>query len=254
MSKTHEMKELMHILVQSLHNRARKYHYKLTGDSPECLSRLIELDEAGMHHLLHKCGLFDEKSKKYKNSGVIDQHDMFHPCTILNFVRITYSQEKERNVNTKDYYLTVGKDTVKNELRLPCNQYRHKTSPGCNDKKKNHYLEIYPPTIRLNREEKELAEKLKVLVFQSMPMTVRRKQKQSCKKVSAGGALQPSSISALQPSSLSALPPSSSSTKKTTLSTVTPPLTRNSKSGILDLLHKSLTRFVMEEGGSICVD
>jgi endonuclease III len=87
MSEIEEMKELiMHILlVQSLHNQAPTYHCKLTGDEPECLSRLIELDETGMHHLLHKCGLFDKKSKKYKMSGVIDQHDRFAPSTILNF-------------------------------------------------------------------------------------------------------------------------------------------------------------------------
>jgi hypothetical protein len=65
-----EMKELMH---------NQKYHYKLIGDTPECLPHMLELDEAGsMHHFLHKCGLFDEKSKKYnKVSVIIDQHDTF---------------------------------------------------------------------------------------------------------------------------------------------------------------------------------
>ena len=122
MSKIQEMIELLHVLVQSIHNRAPKYHYKLTGDEPECLSRLIELDDAGMHHLLYKCGLFDEILKKYQFHGVVDQHDMFAPCTILNFVRILYSQEKERNVNTKDFDLTVGMNDT-NKLRLPHNQY-----------------------------------------------------------------------------------------------------------------------------------
>jgi hypothetical protein len=65
MSKIEEMKELLHKLVQLLHNRAKMYHYKLTGDNPECLLHLIELDEAGVHHFLYKCGLLlDEKSKK----------------------------------------------------------------------------------------------------------------------------------------------------------------------------------------------
>jgi hypothetical protein len=81
MSKIEEMRELMHNIVQSLHNRSPRYHYKLTGDEPECLSRLLELDEAGMHHLLDKCEPFDDKSKKIKMSGVVDQHDMFDcPC------------------------------------------------------------------------------------------------------------------------------------------------------------------------------
>ncbi len=60
------MRELMHNVVQSLHNRSPRCDYKLTGDEPECLSHLLELDEAGMHHLLD-----------VKMSGVVDQHDMF---------------------------------------------------------------------------------------------------------------------------------------------------------------------------------
>jgi hypothetical protein len=54
-------------------------------------------------------------------NGVVDQHhDMFVPCTILSFSRITYSQEKDRNISTKELYLTVGKDMdKKNELRVP---------------------------------------------------------------------------------------------------------------------------------------
>ena len=80
MAESLEIIELMHCLVQSLHKRARKYHYKLTGDEPECLSCLLDIDDAGMDHLLHQCGLFDEKKKKYKNSGVSDQHGMFAPC------------------------------------------------------------------------------------------------------------------------------------------------------------------------------
>ena len=63
MSKIEEMKELLHNLVQLIHNCAQMYHYKLTGDNTECLLRLLELDEAGVHHLLYKCGLLlDEKS------------------------------------------------------------------------------------------------------------------------------------------------------------------------------------------------
>jgi hypothetical protein len=92
------------------------------------LSRLIDLNEAGMHHFLHKCGLFDEKLKKYKMSGgIVDQHEMFAPCTILNFSRSTYSVEKDRNINNKELYLTVGKDN--NKLCLPSNQYGLTTSP-----------------------------------------------------------------------------------------------------------------------------
>jgi hypothetical protein len=153
-----------------------------------------------MHHLLHKCELFDEKTKKYQLHGVVDQHDMFAPCTILNFVRVTYSLEKESNVNNKDFYLTIGMED-KNNLRLPRNQYGTTPSPGGIKKKKIHQLEIMPPTIRLNKYEKEVLEKLKDLLHQSIPRTARRKQQnQSCKKDSAG-ASQPSSLTAPQPSS-----------------------------------------------------
>ena len=64
MSKIDEMRMLMHSVVQSLHNRVSSYHYKLTGDTPESLSRLFDLDEAAMHHLLHECGLFEREIKK----------------------------------------------------------------------------------------------------------------------------------------------------------------------------------------------
>ena len=138
-----------HSVVQSLHKRAQKYHYKLTGDEPECLSRLLELDEAGMHHLLDKLGLFDEKSKKFKMSGVVDQHDMFVPCAIMNFYKVTYSQEKSKIVKTKEFYLTIGMDDDMNKLRLPCNQYGTTPSPGKNKTKKVHTLETLLPTIRL---------------------------------------------------------------------------------------------------------
>jgi hypothetical protein len=244
MSDLQDLKKLLHIFVQSLHNRVSTYHYKLSGDTPECLSRLLDLDEPAMHHLLHKCELFDEKTKKYQLHGVVDQHDMFAPCTILNFVRVTYSLEKESNVNNKDFYLTIGMED-KNNLRLPRNQYGTTPSPGGIKKKKIHQLEIMPPTIRLNKYEKEVLEKLKDLLHQSIPRTARRKQQnQSCKKDSAGAS---------QPSSSTAPQPSSSLTKKTTLSTDSPPTTRNSKAGILALILKSLTRFVTDEGGSVCV-
>jgi hypothetical protein len=206
MSKKQEMNELMGLLVKSIHSRSSRYHYKLTGDEPECLSCLIDLDEAGTHHLLHQLGLLDEKTKKYKMSGVVDQHDMYAPCTILNFARSTYSIEKKKNVKNKEFYLTVGK--INNEIRLPSNQYGLVMSPDDeNKKKKIHVLEILPPTIRLSKDEKEMAEKLKVLVYNSMPMTVRRNQlHQSGKKAS---------VEAPQPSSAMTAEPTSSLAKKT---------------------------------------
>jgi hypothetical protein len=185
MAKIEEMKKWMHVVVEALRKRASIYHYKLTGDDPECLSRLLELDEAGVHHLLFKCGLLsDETSKKYKKSGVVDQHNMFAPCGILSFSIFTYSEEKKCSIGKKEYYLTIGKvmDT-EIKLHLPRNQYGTKASPNLLDKQKIHVLEIIPPTIQLNKDEKDAVEKLKVLVFQSMPMTVRRNQcNQSGKK------------------------------------------------------------------------
>jgi hypothetical protein len=112
----------------------------ITTSKTECLLHLIDLDEAGMHHLLHKCVLFDEKSKQYKMSGIVDQHDMFALCTILNFSRSTYSLKKEKSIKTKEFYLTVGKES--NELS---NQYGLATSlDDKNTKKKMHILKILP--------------------------------------------------------------------------------------------------------------
>ena len=58
-------------------------------------------------------------------------------------------------------------------------------------------------------------------------------------------APHPQSVTDALPSSLA---------KKTTSSTDAIPITRFSKSGFLDSLQKSIACFVMEEGGSICVD
>jgi hypothetical protein len=202
MSKIEKMRELMHNVVQSLHNRSPTYHYKLTGDDPESLSRLLDLEEAGMHHLLFSCGfLSDVLTKKYKKSGVVDQHDMFAPCTILHFAKMIYNPEKDKFIRTREYYLSVGKDN--NELRLPNNQYVLATSPDDENKtKKIHSLEILPPAIRLNKYEKEVIEKLKVLVFQSMPTRLeRRKQSNVSGKNASAVAAQPQSVTTALPSS-----------------------------------------------------
>ncbi len=147
-------------------------------------------------------------------------------------------------MNTKDFYLTVGIDNTK-KLRLPRNQYGLEPSPGKNIRKKIHRLEILPPAIRLNKDEKELVEKLKVLVFKSMPSLVRRKQPTVSGKKASAVAPQSQSVTAALPSSLA---------EKTTSSTAIYPTTRNSKSAILGLILKSLTRFVTEEGGTVCVN
>jgi hypothetical protein len=70
-------------------------------------------------------------------SGTVDQqHHMYAPCTILNFSRIKHSQENDRNVKTKAFYLNVDKDIDKNKLHLPRNQYGHTTPPGDNSIKR----------------------------------------------------------------------------------------------------------------------
>jgi hypothetical protein len=141
----------------------------------------------------------------------------------------------------------VGKKN--NEIRLPSNQCGLAMSPDDkNKKKKIHVLEILPPTIRLSRDEKEVAEKIKVLVFQSMPMLVRRNQTNQSGKKTSGGGPQPSSV-------MAPVLPTSSLGKRNTLTIDFNLITRFSKSGFLDLLQKLVAPpFVMEEGGSICVD
>jgi hypothetical protein len=189
--------------------------------------------------------LLDETSKKYKRSGVIDQHDMFASCTILNLTKSMYSQEKDKFMRTKEYYVTIGKGN--DELRLPSNQYGLASSPD-NEKKKTkiHILEILTPNIRLSKEEKVMVEKVKVLLHLGMPMTVRRNQTNPSGKKASVGAPQPSCATALQPTS--------SLAKKNTSSTDAIPITRFSKFGFLDSLKKTLTCFVMQERGSICVE
>jgi hypothetical protein len=78
-----------------------------------------------------------------------------------------------------------------------------------------------------------------------MPRLERRKQSNPSGKKASGVAPQLQSVTAALPSSLA---------KKTTLSTAIYPTTRNSKSAILDLILKLPTRFVTEEGGSVCVN
>jgi hypothetical protein len=134
----------------------------------------------------------------------------------------------------------------KNKLCVPGSQYGSTSSPGVLEKKKTHIVEILPPTIQLNKDEKEVAECFKVLVFQSMPMTVRRNQMNQSGKKASVGALQPSSATAMQPTS--------SLAKRPTLSTDATLITNFLKSGFFHLLQKPVTHCVMEEGGSICVD
>jgi hypothetical protein len=66
---------------------------------------------------LDKCGLFDDdKLKENKFSGVLDQNNMVVPCAIMNFYKVTYSQENDKIMKTKQFYLAVGNDVDKSEL------------------------------------------------------------------------------------------------------------------------------------------
>ncbi len=47
-------------IVASIHKRADSYFWKLVGDSPECLSTLMECKQHLMIHILGKSDLHDE--------------------------------------------------------------------------------------------------------------------------------------------------------------------------------------------------
>ncbi len=50
----------------SINDQANIYHWKLVGDSPECILKLIECDDENlMNHILDLCGLYDSKKKQY---------------------------------------------------------------------------------------------------------------------------------------------------------------------------------------------
>jgi hypothetical protein len=51
------------------------------------------------------------------------------------------------------------------ELHLPQNQYRTIASPGVLEKRKACVLEILPLAIRLNKDQNDAVEKLKVVVY-----------------------------------------------------------------------------------------
>jgi hypothetical protein len=50
----------------SINDRAKTYHWKLAGDSPECILKLIECDDENlMNHTFDICGLYGSKKKQY---------------------------------------------------------------------------------------------------------------------------------------------------------------------------------------------
>ena len=79
--KKGEFTKLLGDIVASIHKRADTYFWKLIGDSPECLSTLLDCEKHLMTHILGKCDLYDEDNKRYTN-GIKDSFRRFAPCEI----------------------------------------------------------------------------------------------------------------------------------------------------------------------------
>jgi hypothetical protein len=57
---------LMNEILMCINDQADIYHWKLVGDSPECILKLIECDDENlMNNILDLCGLYDSKKKLY---------------------------------------------------------------------------------------------------------------------------------------------------------------------------------------------
>jgi hypothetical protein len=65
-------------ILASIHKRADSYFWKLIGDSPECLSTLLDCEQHLMSHILGKCDLHDEDNKKHAK-GTKDISRRFPP-------------------------------------------------------------------------------------------------------------------------------------------------------------------------------
>jgi hypothetical protein len=69
--KGNAQKTKNHFLVDesdfvSINNLAKIYHWKLVGDSPECILKHIEFDDENLiNHILVLCGLYHSKKKQY---------------------------------------------------------------------------------------------------------------------------------------------------------------------------------------------
>lgn len=60
-----EILDTFKTLLQSIHYRSITYHYKLIGDSQECLSTLLGIDDVHFHCILSLCGLYDIKKQQH---------------------------------------------------------------------------------------------------------------------------------------------------------------------------------------------
>jgi hypothetical protein len=60
----------MNEIIMCINDQANIYHWKLVGDSPECILKLIECDDENfINHILDLCGLYDSK-KKQNTKGI----------------------------------------------------------------------------------------------------------------------------------------------------------------------------------------
>jgi hypothetical protein len=82
--KTYEKAEFVSLLsaiVSSINERADRYFWMLTGDSPASLSTLIGCEKHLMIHILAMCDLYSEDSQKY-TKNIKDLTGCFLPCGI----------------------------------------------------------------------------------------------------------------------------------------------------------------------------
>jgi hypothetical protein len=129
-----EVSKLLHAIVLSVHARANVYHWKIIGDSPECLSELLGCSNLVMCHILAMCGLYDTDKCCYQS--VDDNWKMFEPCQLIPSHLKHYDSSRKKTRSSKHWFLRVG--AKPGRMKGPLHQY----SLTGRDNKKYHKIVV----------------------------------------------------------------------------------------------------------------
>jgi hypothetical protein len=163
--------KLLHALVLSIHARANVYHWKIIGDSPECLSELLGCSHLVMCHILSMCDLYDTEKCSYR-SGVDDNWKIFEPCQLIPSHLKHYDSSIKKTRVSKQWFLRIGEKPgrMKGPLQQYCltgdNKKYHKLSYAPNKGRSKNEDEIHQP--KLHRDELSMVKQLIELATKSM--------------------------------------------------------------------------------------
>ena len=137
--------KLLHAIVSSIHARANVYHWKIGGDSLECLSELLGCSHLVMCHILSMCDLYDTEKHSYRS--VDDNWEMFEPCQLIASHLKHYDSSKKKTRASKHWFLRIG--AKPGRMKGPLHQY---SLTAGRDNNKYHKL-LYGPSRSRTKNE-----------------------------------------------------------------------------------------------------